>query len=629
MRARQDGGLSAEQTIADSVMASPQGTVPARVWPVWPAIVLVAVYLLIASAYALVVPSWEAPDEPAHFAYVREIATAHTLPVDHPGALGEEHQPPLYYLISAVITLPADLGAPEGAFHGNPRFIWAGRGGMEVNAALHPTDETFPFRGQALGLRLAREGSVLMGAGTVIFIVLTGWEIFPTCPWIGLLAGILAAFNPQFLFVAGSVNNDNLVTLLATGASWQMIRLLHRPERMRSWGAVGLWIAGIVLTKLTGLWTGLVAGLLLLGIAWSRRSLALLVRGAGALLATVGPAVLLWSGRNLLLYHDPIGWMMDPQHLRAGPLTGSELVEMLRTQFRSFWGLFGWMDVPAPRWFDIAVTAITALSVAGLGVFVARGGIGRLTRGQRSALGLLALGALTGEAGILGTVVRGCNATCYQGRLLFPTLGALTLFLALGLVALLPRRAAPVLVGVLGLALPSVALYLLAAVIRPAYSIVPLPKWRLWLAPERTAVTFGQMFRLESYQAELTPDGHQLVVQLLWRADRHPDFDYSVAVHLIDADGVLRAQKDQAPGADRGYPPTNWFAGDLVADEHRIALPPDLPDGEYRLRISVYNWQNGRVLPSAGDGASPNGTVILGTVLQKQDGHWQIFESNG
>ncbi|MGH2460813.1 MAG: glycosyltransferase family 39 protein, partial [Chloroflexota bacterium] len=192
-------------------------------------LILPLAFLVLATFYSVTNPPFESPDEVGHFAYVLHLLTDHALPRQRANDLGEAQQPPLYYVVAAVAALPSSFRDPTGSFDPNPAFIWGSSGGREINAGHHGSVETFPFAGQALTLHLAREASVLMGAVTIWLIVLIGWEIFPERPAVGILAGLIAAFDPQFLFISASVNNDNLLAMTATGAIWQMVRMVGRP----------------------------------------------------------------------------------------------------------------------------------------------------------------------------------------------------------------------------------------------------------------------------------------------------------------------------------------------------------------------------------------------------------------
>ena len=88
--------------------------------------VIVAAYLGVGVLYAVYTPSWQAPDEPAHYNYVAQVTGEGCCPVIAPGdwdaayldALKaaqfpedadlspieyEDHQPPLYYLLASPI----------------------------------------------------------------------------------------------------------------------------------------------------------------------------------------------------------------------------------------------------------------------------------------------------------------------------------------------------------------------------------------------------------------------------------------------------------------------------------------------------------------------------------------------
>ncbi|MCJ7735828.1 MAG: hypothetical protein MUQ10_00755, partial [Anaerolineae bacterium] len=57
----------------------------AQVSPVAALLVIVAVYIVVGALYAVYTPLWQVPDEPAHYNYIRSLATSHGLPVLEPG----------------------------------------------------------------------------------------------------------------------------------------------------------------------------------------------------------------------------------------------------------------------------------------------------------------------------------------------------------------------------------------------------------------------------------------------------------------------------------------------------------------------------------------------------------------
>ena len=103
-----------------------------------------------------------------------------------------------------------------------------------------------------------------------------------------------------------------------------------------------------------------------------------------------------------------------------------------------------------------------------------------------------------------------------------------------------------------------------------------------------------------------------LTIQLGWQAESTPDFDYTLFIHLLDQQGEKIAQVDDQPRDAWGpRPMTSWRAGQVVVDEHSLAIPADLPAGDYTLILGLYNWQTGDRLPVTGVDARPDETVHL------------------
>jgi 4-amino-4-deoxy-L-arabinose transferase-like glycosyltransferase len=587
---------------------------------IWLAALLLVAFMVWAGAYSVLTPAWEAPDEAGHFGYAAYLVQHRALPVQRLHETSEFHQPPLYYVITALAMTPADLHDPTGALNPNPGFIWAGQGGNETNLAFHISAETFPFQGLALALHLARVVSVLLGMLTVALTIAIGWEIFPEQRWIGLLSGSLVAFNPQFLFISGAINNDNLLVAAATGVWWLLLRAIKFPDQWRRWVWVGLVVGIGLLAKTSMFVMGLVAGLALVACAIQRRSIKMLVRGA---LGMGGSAALVagwWFGRNQLLYGDPLGWSIFRINfksvLRRGPLPWSKVQEFFTVQFRSFWGVFGWMNVNAPGWFYTAVQVVLGVSLLGLALWLARRRYKNLSGFSRSALVLLGLAIAAQEGYMLWAITR-FNESWYQGRYLFPVIGPLMILVSLGLVSWLPKRWSPVLATGLAVMLATVAVFMQSQVIQPAYAVAPSPKWALWLVPNKTEYTFGNTIELAGYKIK-EQNNTQVVLILYWRAKQKPDFDYSAFVHLVDGANRLVAQDDHAPGKQLGYQPTAWWPGDIVEDEHVMTLPGQLAAGGYRFRVGLYNWITGERL-SVLSGSQPAGdSITLDQVLHRR-----------
>ena len=49
-------------------------------------------------------------------------------------------------------------------------------------------------------------------------------------------------------------------------------------------------------------------------------------------------------------------------------------------------------------------------------------------------------------------------------------------------------------------------------------------------------------------------------------------------------------------------PTTTWLPGEVIKDEYRLFVPPELPPGEYSLIVGMYIAETGQRLPLAGGG---------------------------
>ncbi|MDW8068823.1 MAG: DUF2142 domain-containing protein [Anaerolineae bacterium] len=128
----------------------------------------------------------------------------------------------------------------------------------------------------------------------------------------------------------------------------------------------------------------------------------------------------------------------------------------------------------------------------------------------------------------------------------------------------------------------------------------------------------GEAIRLVGYDlgGELEA-GDMLTITLYWRAEKAPGRDYRVFVHLLDAQGEIVAQHDGPPRWGR-YPTLVWRCGDLVPDEHVLALPAILPDGPLALAVGMYGPDTLERLPVIGpNGRLPEGRILLSTGLQR------------
>ncbi len=109
---------------------------------------------------------------------------------------------------------------------------------------------------------------------------------------------------------------------------------------------------------------------------------------------------------------------------------------------------------------------------------------------------------------------------------------------------------------------------------------------------------------------ESVAQGADLPVLLWWSAEAPPPDDYSVSVIVMGGGRVINHDGYPANG---NAPTSAWEPGALVFDPHILHLPGDLPPGTYDVRVKLYTWWDGAILPLA-DGVVPDSGVQVGTL---------------
>lgn len=114
---------------------------------------------------------------------------------------------------------------------------------------------------------------------------------------------------------------------------------------------------------------------------------------------------------------------------------------------------------------------------------------------------------------------------------------------------------------------------------------------------------FGESIHLKSYalNAEAFFAGDLLQLQLEWMTSAPLDKGYKVFVQMLNSDGVLVAQRDSEPAG--GLKATNtWEVGETIFDNHALVIPADLPAGDYKLIIGLYDINDAASRLAVGEG---------------------------
>ncbi|MFQ5946056.1 MAG: hypothetical protein ACE5NC_07375 [Anaerolineae bacterium] len=391
---------------------------------------IVVLYLLLGTLYAIATPSWQAPDEPAHYNYVRHLAETGTLPVL---TEGDWDQAFIEATVSARFPPEASIAPFRYEFHQPPLYYL-------MAVPLYQGTQGLGLEQQLIVLRLL---SVVLGAGLLVFIYRIVALIFPDRLWAAASAAFVATL-PQHVAMMASVNNDALAELVLALLLWVSVATLRIGLTTRRAAALGVGLGIAILTKTTiylpALAAVVVPFLYFLRAPGPRG--ALLARPA---VATTAIALVLsgpWVLRNAIVYGplDPFGLARHEAVVIGQPTTAEWVAEFgplgvagrfVTTTFRSFWGQFGWMAVPMPEPIYVALGILTLFLAGGAVLFFLRilPAGHSLDASQRWSLGLL--------AGVLILVVGGhigynLQFVQHQGRYLFPALVPLSTVAALG-----------------------------------------------------------------------------------------------------------------------------------------------------------------------------------------------------
>ncbi len=586
----------------------------------WPLTLLVAAYLALAVMYSVVTPLFESPDEVWHYEYIRWLAAGKGLAAPEDVGVApwvqEGSQPPLYYLLGAAVTAFIPTDNADAVIRYNVHTAVGNADALgNKNFMLHGRADAWPWQGVTLAAHLTRLLSVLLGAATVVFTYRLACLALPGWPAAAVLATAMVAFSPQFLFITGATNNDNLVTALATAGVYLCARLVAGDTRptWRAWALLGVVVGLAALSKLSGLLLVAPAVLTVVGVAWRLRSWRLFWQ-ATLLTGTTAIGVAgWWYLRNWLLFGDPLllSVMFAGVPPQAAPASLAELLALAPGVWRSTWAVFGWFNVLAAPWLYWFYTTLAGLAVAGWLV----GWIGRRAE-VRAAVGPAPLALLAVWLGIVGVaVVRWAQISYAQGRLVFPALAALTTLLAGGLLLLAPVRWQRGAAWMLALVLMGIAAAAPFMWMLPAYPPPPLVAAGSEFPSSPTAhFDAGPILLGATLSRAEARAGDSIDVTLYWRAEQEIAADYSVFVHAVDADGIVQAQHDSHPGLG-AYPTREWQVGEIIEDRHQLTVPPGAPaPSALRIVAGLYTAATGQRLTS-----DLGEVVALGEVLVLSD----------
>jgi hypothetical protein len=228
-----------------------------------PLALLLAASAILTVAWAFTTAPFQAPDEPAHFAYTQHIAeTGHKPAVtggnglpdssESGGALGMFN---LDQLESTAGARPAWTKLEErryGAILKTARKDnGAGPNPIAKNPPLYYLYQLIPYYVGSLGdlfdqLIVMRLASGLLILAAIVFTWLAAAEVFAAA-WPRVIAAGCVAFLPQLTSIGASINADALLIAVWSAFTWMALRLVRRgPSTLAVLGLTGLAAASLL-----------------------------------------------------------------------------------------------------------------------------------------------------------------------------------------------------------------------------------------------------------------------------------------------------------------------------------------------------------------------------------------------
>ena len=444
------------------------------------------VALLTATAWSLIIPLFQAPDEPAHVAYAQYLAETGSPPTgDNDKRPFSKQERQLLNAVQWKAVIHRPQNEPPATATAHHLFDWlsdhqgnpVGAGGFTsatnnpplyyaAEAAVYHLTPSSSLPDRIHAMRLL---SALLAAVTVLFVFLFLREVMPGTPWAWTVGALAVAFQPMFGFVSGGVNSDNLLFAASAGAFWALAASFRGGLTVERGAWIGALAAVGLIGKINmlGVLPGIGIGLLVLvgrSLPAERREA---VRGAVLATGIVAAVAVVYMALNSIVWDrglffgsgggHPLGsaagavGRVDPAHTPARtigdalsygwqfylprlPFMNSFFFEfpLRHIWFNGFIGNFGWLDYRLPAAiYNVALAIAAVIAVlAGRELYlrrqVLRGRIGELATYVAMTLGLLIL--VNGN----GFAVRADGSIGFeQARYLFPLLALYAAIVAL------------------------------------------------------------------------------------------------------------------------------------------------------------------------------------------------------
>jgi len=260
------------------------------------------------TAIILITPYDEFGDEQTHMRYAKYIRTHYSLPPMSFNVkemtIQESFQPPLYYIVSAVLLLP------------NPRLITS--------------------------IFLLRFLSLTLAVVTIWLIWKCALLVFPNNYSIAAASMAVTAFNPQFLYVNCGITNISMMGFTCTLMAYAMLLIATEKRKLGLRSCLmGLAFGAALLSRTFTICLALPAAVAIYLADRAKLIRYCIIFGISALAVCSW-----WYIRNWINYGDPFAWKLF-QHtvgydwIRKEPFNLFYIAQSLAFMHAYFWAYFG------------------------------------------------------------------------------------------------------------------------------------------------------------------------------------------------------------------------------------------------------------------------------------------------
>ncbi len=573
-------------------------------------------YLILAIAFSQVTPFNKGPDEGYHLEYITFIKQHGRLPINYEerAQITRADFPPMYQLLVALLSAKVRVDGPPYF-----KIFWDS---FRYQAMDHQLDQVWtistedyqpPYLGRFLVWQIGRWVSIGLSLLTIGVVFLTLQETpLRQIPLASLTGAALLAFIPQYIFLGASLNDDNLLGLLAALYFWALVKAVKRPERWWPFVAMGILLGLSMTVKYTLVVVpleivvvcGLIARQSGLGRAWAWRRIGLV--GGLALLCSSW-----WFGWSLWFLNtvQRDGWIVglispllaggsDPTMNRLGGFLSEGQVgsiglpeniivgtysRWVKDIVLSFWGLKIGRSIPLFPYVYWVITLILGVAVFGLWRLWQT----KATSRKWLALFIFHIGLFFILPLVRFELTRRLSVAAQGRHILIPAATAVVALLVWGLATAIPQRwqrpvFAVIIIGFI--AWTGTHLYRLATFAPPPLPLRTIPQAAEQL-PYAVDASFGQTMALVSYDLDPRPEQGLLDLTLAWRALAYTNESYLLRVNLVNTQDEVVSHWLGYNGQGR-VPTLTWDPDDVVFD--RLTLPlPNLPAGDYHVQLQV------------------------------------------